>query len=115
MDKLDQSSPAFIKNQNNNNNDFNNNINKLIDDDFDLYDRLTPDYYDNALDFHQLNNESFPILSLLARVFLSFPVTVVPCEALFSHCGLIVTELRSRLSKNNVEQLAFIKRNYDNV
>jgi len=40
----------------------------------------------------------YPVLSLVAHRVLSFPVTSVPCERLFTTASVIINDLHSSLS-----------------
>lgn len=53
----------------------------------------------------------YPLLSTIARKYLSIPPTSVPSERLFSTSGLILTDLRNRLSADKVEQLLLLNKN----
>ena len=57
----------------------------------------------------------YPVLSKLARKYLSIPASSASVERLFSVCGAIIHARRARLSANTVEALLFhMKRCYDN-
>ncbi|XP_040151483.1 E3 SUMO-protein ligase ZBED1-like [Anopheles arabiensis] len=43
----------------------------------------------------------YPILSTLAKKYLSIPASSVPCERIFSKAGYILTEKRNRLTSKN--------------
>ena len=70
--------------------------------DIDLY---------GPLYFFKKYNNSFPILSPIAKSFLSLMATSVPSESLFSQSGLIATELRNRLNPFLLEDLTLLKEN----
>ncbi|XP_070399612.1 zinc finger BED domain-containing protein 4-like [Nothobranchius furzeri] len=52
-----------------------------------------------------------PLLSALAKRYLSIPATSVPAERVFSTAGDIVTAQRSLLHPDHVNQLIFLKKN----
>ena len=43
--------------------------------------------------------------------FFSIVATSVPSESLFSHIGLIQTDIRNRLSPDTLENIVFLKEN----
>ena len=51
----------------------------------------------------------------LARKWLCIPVSSTASERTFSNSGLIVTKLRTRLEPDRVEQMLYIRQNYDKV
>ena len=69
------------------------------------------DPWDDPLLWWRANTTKLPLLSLMARRYLSIPSTSVESERLFSNAGDIVTEKRSSLSPDNVAQLLFLHKN----
>jgi hypothetical protein len=56
--------------------------------------------------FWRRNQETFPLLSHLARRILCIPASSLACERLFSHAGGIVTKKRNRLSSERVHSMS---------
>lgn len=61
------------------------------------------------------NEERFPNLKKLAQRYLSYQLSSVASERLFSTAGLIQTDLRNRLSGNNLNKLCFLNKNLSKV
>ena len=75
-----------------------------LDIEYETSNELGPFYFYSK-------NENFKRLNILARAILSVPATSVPSECLFSHAGLIQTEIRNRLSPVLLESIVLIKDN----
>ena len=65
----------------------------------------------NPLLWWKMNDKSLPLLSSLARKYLSVPGTSVPSERVFSKGGIIVDPYRNRLKPHHVNVLTFLSRN----
>jgi len=59
----------------------------------------------------KVESQHLPILATLANKYLCLCGTSVPSECLLSKAGYIVSNLRSRLSPENVNELVFLARN----
>jgi hypothetical protein len=59
------------------------------------------------------HKQFFPGLAVVARSFLCLPATSAAVERFFSASGLTISHLRTRLSSETVEQLLFLKLNWD--
>merc|ERR1712208_68654 len=59
------------------------------------------------LNWWKENERHYPLLSPLAKAFLSIPATSVPSERVFSTAGDIVNAQRSQLLPENVDMLIF--------
>ncbi|MBN3302803.1 ZBED4 protein, partial [Amia calva] len=57
------------------------------------------------------NGSQYPLLSPIAKAYLSIPATSVPSECVFSTAGNIVTAQRSQLLPENIDMLIFLKKN----
>jgi len=66
---------------------------------------------DDPLKWWEDRKVMFPILSEMARKFLSAPATSVYSERLFSEMGNIYEETRNRLLPKNAEKLLFLHHN----
>ncbi|EYB87034.1 hypothetical protein Y032_0269g820 [Ancylostoma ceylanicum] len=58
-----------------------------------------------------INASKFPHIKMLACKYLSAPATSAECERLFSTAGLIVSDLRTSLTVENLEKLLFLHHN----
>ena len=56
-----------------------------------------------------------PILSSLARMILAIPASSAKSERTFSTCGNFVTQKRTRLAPNKIEELVITKENLKKV
>jgi hypothetical protein len=65
-----------------------------------------------ALEFWEKNNHDFPILSSMARIYLSISSGSVPVECLFSTLGIILNGKRSALMPHRTNMISFIHDNY---
>jgi len=63
----------------------------------------------NVLAWWKKNSDAYPILSLMARDFLSIPVSTVSSESAFSCAGRILGKNRTYLSPENLEALVCVK------
>lgn len=66
----------------------------------------------SPLMFWKRNEQVYPHLSLLARVFLTPSASSVPVESLFSITGLIKNTRRSSLAPFRLNKLTFVHDNY---
>lgn len=65
----------------------------------------------NPFEWWSINQSRFPSVAEVARSVLGIPATSVASERLFSKCGLIISDRRSSLSPQHVEQLVFLSQN----
>ena len=65
----------------------------------------------NPLSYWNSNKSLYPNLAQIAKRILSIPATNTSVERLFSHSGNTVTNRRTRLDADKVNNLLFIKRN----
>lgn len=65
----------------------------------------------STLSWWAAHRHQFPVLARVARKVLCIPPTSAESERLFSACGDIVNEKRSRLSPENADILVFIDKN----
>ena len=67
----------------------------------------------NPLEYWRTNMVRFPFLSRLVKVYLSAQASSVASERVFSTAGDIVTATRSCLDHHHVDQLIFLKKNFN--
>jgi hypothetical protein len=79
----------------------------------DLYlaDETRIDNSMNVLNYWNLNKSLYPTLAQIAKRVLAIPATNTTVERLFSHSGSTVTNRRTGLDADKVNNLLFIKRN----
>ena len=65
----------------------------------------------DPLEWWRINAFRFPIMSRVARIYLSAPASSVACERMFSSIGKILCDSRSRLLPEKANQLLFLKCN----
>jgi hypothetical protein len=63
----------------------------------------------NVLAWWKKNADAYPILSLMARDFLSIPVSMVSSESTFSCAGMILGKNQTSLSPETLEALVCAK------
>ncbi|XP_062389341.1 uncharacterized protein LOC134078055 [Sardina pilchardus] len=64
-----------------------------------------------ALDFWRTHSNTFPILSAMARCYLSISPGSVPVECMFSSTGLLLNGKRSSLAPSRCNMISFIHDN----
>jgi len=64
---------------------------------------------EHPLGYWKLNNNRFPILSILARRYLAIPATSASIESTFSIGGNIITKSRNKLSSTTIKELILLK------
>lgn len=55
----------------------------------------------------------YPTIAELARIVLAVPGSQIECERIFSLAGLLTSQLRNRMSPENMGSLVFLSRNLD--
>jgi len=66
---------------------------------------------ENPLDWWKVEHRRYPHLAKLAQKYLCICATSVPAERIFSIAGQIVSDRRSALKPDRVDQLVFLARN----
>jgi hypothetical protein len=75
--------------------------------DSDTETKFGPDF--NILMWWQRHNQTYPILSILAKDVLTVPVSTISSESTFSLASRVLEERRRRLTTDMVEVLSCIK------
>jgi hypothetical protein len=79
---------------------------------FKSYINVSYSHNCDLLYWWQNNEKEFPILSKLAKKYLSIPSTSVSSERIFSSAGNLISKKRSALKPKLVNQLVFLNKNY---
>lgn len=90
----------------------------MIELEIDNYlNNFSDDCYDNVsiLKFWQKQELMLPLLSRVARKYLSIPTTNAASERLFSEAGNVITSKRTLLNVEKAEQLIFIHDNFESL
>ena len=64
---------------------------------------------DNPLVFWKANQKNLPLLSKLARMIHCIPATTASVEREFSTGGLVMSERRSSINPQNVNNILFLR------
>lgn len=74
---------------------------------------LEPNELENSNSFNwwSVNKARFPNVAAVARAYLAIPATSVASERMFSKCGLVVSDRRSKISPLHTEQIVFVSQN----
>lgn len=83
-------------------------IKKNIDE-YGMDKRITNE--EDPLLWWKINSNKYPMLSPVAREYLTAPPTSVPSERVFSAAGLLYTPLRNKLDGERASKLLFLKFN----
>jgi hypothetical protein len=68
--------------------------------------------HSNPLDWWRSNSVNYPAVAKAARMILAIPATSAPCERLFSHAGLTISNDRARLTPDVASDLIFLHDGY---
>ena len=80
-------------------------LSSYLDSDTEV--KFGPDF--NILNWWQRHNQTYPILSILAKDVLTVPVSTISSESTFSLASRVLEERRRRLTPDMVEVLSCIK------
>ncbi|PTB34694.1 hypothetical protein M441DRAFT_155144, partial [Trichoderma asperellum CBS 433.97] len=61
------------------------------------------------LEYWKINNNKFPLLSILTRRYLTIPATSAAIESVFSISNNIITKSRNRLKPILVKEIILLK------
>ena len=69
------------------------------------------DREEHPLEWWKENQHRFPLVSRVAKRYLTIPIMSTPAERVFSTAGLTVTRLRSCLTPEHVNMLVYLNKN----
>ena len=86
-------------------------------DEQDLYlaDSVNKVSFSEILNWWKTSSSSYPKLLAIARKYLAIPATSALSESSFRYAGLTVTDLRNKLSPENVSNLLFVRNFQDDA
>jgi len=74
--------------------------------------RVPSEFDDKPLAFWHRHEESLPILSKVAKVYLGTSSSSVPCECMFSTTDIISNRKRSSIGHEKLNRVVFIHDNF---
>ena len=77
-----------------------------------IHMRVPSEFDDKPLAFWQRHEESLPILSKVAQVYLGMSSSSVPVECMFSTTGIISNGKRSSIGPEKLNRVVFIHENF---
>jgi hypothetical protein len=83
----------------------------LFQKELSSYFILSESSQSKPLEFWEMNQTRFPMMSSMAKIYLGISAGSVPVECMFSSTGLILNGKRSRLTPAHVNMISFIHDN----
>lgn len=74
-------------------------------------ERSVPEDVQQVLHWWSIHRHSFPRLSKVARRIMNIPASSATSERCFSRAGLVITDRRSRIDPDHVNDILFINYN----
>lgn len=87
-----------------------NNNQSIVENELEIYFSSNPPSLDiMPLEWWKIHSNSYPILSQMAKDYLTVMATSVPCEQLFSIAGKQITPTRNRLNPDTAQVCLCLK------